>query len=179
MIGQLLINGAASLGGGIIGAIENAAANNAEIKRIEVEADRDKEIARQNQLKDFYITLDRADDPKKVTEKRTNRKGETVEKVNYKHISIPARKQRFYIVLVLACAYALTVLWCGIDADRAILSFPAEPDKYKWLDFWGFTLVEGSKTSIWQLTLGGLILPLLSPVSFTLTKYVTGADWRK
>jgi hypothetical protein len=179
MIGQLLIPALSSLGGAISGYLESRSANEVELKKLDIEARRDERLAVSGELKVFHETLDRQDDPKQFVLNGHNLFGKPYEKKIYKYVPIPARTQRFYIVLVYSIAYALTVCWAGYKADMVIWSFPSSPDSYKWLSFFGFTLVEGTKVVVHQLTLGGLILPLLSPISFMVTKYVTGADIKK
>jgi len=181
MIAQLLLNVGTSIAGGLVGYMESKSSNMLELEKIKAEVQRDQMLGQQNQLKDFYETLDRADDPKKFATKGFYffGFGKAYEKITYKYVPIPARVHRYRIMLILAAAYAFAVCASILLADIPIQSFPSAPESYKWLNLLGFSLVEGTKNSVYQLTLGGIILPLLSPVSFAITKWLTGSDIRK
>ena len=175
MLIPLLANLGAAGVGGWVGLQEAKAKNMVELERIKQETERDKEVARQGQLKSFYEALDRKDDPKLNHYKRSFFWGLYAYETNvYKFASIPARYYRFIVMLLLASAYAFDIALCAVFADVPIQSFPAAPEQYKWLSFLGFTLVEGTKNNVYELTLGGLILPLFTPVTYAITRYVTG-----
>ena len=181
MLAQLLLNVGASIAGGIAGHFESKNANMVELKKIDADRERDMMLGQLNQVQAFYESLDRSDDPKKIVSKGHSffGFGKAYEKTTYRYAPIPARRNRFIIMCLLASAYAFAVSFCAFGADIPISSFPTQPESYKWLSLFGFSLVEGVKNDVYELTLGGLILPLLSPISFAITKYVTGADSRK
>lgn len=168
---QLLLPILSTIAGGIAGIFQSRADNAVELEKLRNERERDMALARDQQIKSFYESMDRADDPKKFTIQLWGFKYDY-----YKFVSIPARRYRFDIMFVLSVAYALVVCYAAIDADRVLWSFGATPNTSKWFAFMGFSLVETSKQAVYQLTLGGIILPLLSPISYTIAKYVTGSD---
>jgi hypothetical protein len=177
MVGQILLNLAASAAGGVVGLIEKSSANKLEARKIDAEAERDKEMARQKQIKDFYDTLDRHDNPKKTTSEKNILWGLLRWKTSkYVFTSIPARRDRSIGAWMLIASYSILILWCGFGADIPIQSFPADPATSKWFEFFGFTLLTKTGTDVYQLTLGGLILALASPLSFAITKWLTGTD---
>lgn len=171
---QLLLPLLTALAGGISGILESRAANKVELERLKNDRERDNNLAAQNQIEAYYKNISRVDDP---TPFKFSLWGFTYE--THRYVPIPARRYRYNVMLLLTLAYSFVVGCAVLGADIPIWSFPAAPDSYKWLSFLGFTLTQGTKTAVYELTLGGILLPLLSPFFFAFTKYVTGADIRK
>lgn len=171
---QLLLPLLTALAGGITGFFESRAANAVELKKIEADRERDSILGAQKQVEAYYNSMRRTDDPKKV---KIQIWGFTYE--TYKYTAIPTRLYQFRVMWLLTLAYSFVVCCATLGADIPIWSFPAAPDQYKWLTLLGFSLVEGTKTSVYALTLGGILLPLLSPFFFAFTRYVTGPSQAK
>lgn len=171
---QLILPLLTALAGGITGLIESRAANAVELKRLENDRERDGLLAAQNQVEAYYNSHNRTDDAKKV---KFSIWGFNYE--GYRYVAIPSRKYQFRVMFLLTCAYSFVVCCATLGADIPIWSFPSAPDSYAWLSLFGFSLVEGTKTSVYQLTLGGILLPLLSPFFFAFTRYVTGPSQMK
>ena len=171
---QLLLPLLTALAGGLTGFFESRASNAVELKRLDNDKDRDAILGAQNQIEAYYNSFNRSDDPKPT---KLSLWGFNYE--SYKYVSIPARRYQFNVMFLLTLAYSFVVCCATLGADIPIHSFPASPDQYKWLTLLGFSLVEGTKTEVFQLTLGGILLPLLSPFFFAFTRYVTGPSQLK
>lgn len=180
MVGQILINLLAAGAGGIAGLIENSGANKLEVEKIKAESERDKLLATQKQLDSFYSNLRTSDEPKQQKTKRKILWGLFEwETSKYAFAPTPARAYRGLAALLLVTSYSILLLWCGFAADLPIQSFPADPEKTELFKFFGFSLYTSTHTEVYQLTLGGLILALSTPISFTISKWLTGIGFRR
>jgi hypothetical protein len=171
---QLLLPLLTALAGGVTGLMESRSANSVELKKLDNDRERDAILAAQGNIKDYYESNTRSDDPKL---NKIQLWGFTYE--SYKYVQIPTRLYQFRVMWLLTLAYCFVVGCSVLGADIPIWSFPASPDAYKWFSLLGFSLTEGTKTSVYQLTLGGILLPLLSPFFFAFTRYVTGPSQSK
>ena len=168
---QLLLPLITAIAGGIVGLLESRSATRVERQRLENERERDAILGAQNQIEAFYKSHQRNDEAKRF---KISILGIRYE--GYRYLPIPSRVYQFHVMFLLTAAYCFVVCIAAIAADIPIWSFPAAPDQYSWLNIFGLSLVEGTKTSVYQLTLGGILLPLLSPFFFAFTRYVTGVS---
>lgn len=100
-------------------------------------------------------------------------------KVRYKMVGIPARFHRAIIIGMLASAYTAVLLMCAADPTQTIHSFASEPEVTKFEFLYGLFGYSKTENNIYLLTTGGLILPLLYPIAFILSKWIVGIDLRK
>lgn len=84
------------------------------------------------------------------------------------------------IIGMLAFAYAVVLLACGLEPTAVIDTLPpSDTGTYDWSILWGLFSSSRPATEVVRITAGGLVLPLAIPVVFVLSTYVTGLPFHK
>ena len=172
---QLLAPILSSLGGGFVGLIEAFMSAKQEASKVQAERELNQQLAQSDQLEKFYSSHKRDDEPKPFSWKFLGFSGN-----GHKYVAVPSRKQQFICMLIMTLAYAFVVGMAVVNPSCEIISFAASPESVKWINLLGlFSLRESTVTPVYALTLGGILLPLLSPFFFCFTRYVTGTSSSK